>query len=79
VVPNPNLGEFEVKIEQSFGQILEVVVSNAMGKRCDFMVDAWDDLPCSLFVRLKNPKSGMYFLYVILRDRTVNFYKFIVQ
>jgi len=79
VAPNPNMGEFEVKFELLSGQILDIVVTNAMGKRCDIMVDHWVDLPDSLRVRLKNPNSGMYFLCIIFSDLVADCRKVIVQ
>lgn len=78
VVPNPNVGNFELKLEHMGDQILDIVVINSIGKRCDVMVERSADLPSKYFIRFKNPESGVYYLCVFFRDRTLDFSKIIV-
>jgi uncharacterized protein YjdB len=78
VIPNPNSGEFELNVDYVGGQIVDVVLINSIGSRCDIVVETKADFPKSYRVRVKSPKSGVYFLYVIFRDGVFDFSKVLI-
>ena len=72
VYPNPNNGEFTIKVKTNTPEMIDIEIYNILGSRCDHIENISVEGLLTISENLHEPASGLYTIVFRNRDKSVN-------